>query len=1067
MSRNRWVLGIGTWIACFALGAACGNGEPPAAENPDGGATTDEGGAADAGADVGPNVAPLVNTLLGTNASGNVFPGPDFPFGMIQWSPDTSPDRPQGGGYQYTDTLFRGFALTHISGPGCLAFGDVPILPMTGGLPAGNPAVHMEALSHEGESGTAGYYTVRTGSPAIKTELTATLRSSMARFTYPATSNANILIKLLDSQAGSSTSTAQIVGTNEVRGSTTGGHFCGAGDRYTVYFDIVFDQPFTASKIVNDGAGSLPSVVFLTFDTTTTQTLQAKVGVSFVRADNARGNWMADNPGWDFDGVRATAQSAWNEILGRIQIDGGTAAEQQMFYTSLYHALLHPNVFSDSSGEYMGFDNQVHKVSGGQAAQYANYSGWDIYHAQAQLSALLAPQQMSDSARSMLNDAAQNGGRLPKWALANGETYVMVGDPADGIIADYYAFGARNFDTAAALQAMLKEATQPSAIRPGLDYYTTLGYLPEDGTYSCCNFYGSVSTLLEYGEADFALAQFAAALGDDADAKVLLARAQSWRNVFNPANAFFDPKLLDHSFLAATSLMSTQGMTEGTASQYRWVLPFNHQALLTAMGGPDAVNPRLDAFFPEPNDFDLWNEFYSTNEFGLGVAYWYNYTGQPWKTQALVNHHFRTEMTQLNKNGYMWITMNDDLGAMSAVMVWSMLGFYPEYPGSGILVINGPEFPSEVIRLPSGNAITVHGVGASQGAPYIQSLQVNGQPSTKLWLDPSVLDKGVTLDFAMGSSPNTGWGSGAADAPPSYGVEETAAIGFVSGSSPIVLAPSATADAGIGVQSTRADVSQSISWQIGADGGAGVAQSSGQIALVPGGRGASPITVTAPASEGTYPVTVQLTSSLDAAVPALVLPVIVAKPGTLWPYFNNAGISDDAHTGAGNFDGVGFSYSAQALAAAGATPGSAISAGGFTFHWPSVPSGKLDNIVASGQTIQLGTSAGKTSLGLLGSATNAGSPSGATGTLTITYGDGTSQQATIAFSDWTLGAGSLPPVAGNTIALSCNYRNAGDNTKTYVFSLATSLTSSQPVTSITLPPLGTGGQIHIFDIALN
>jgi len=349
-----------------------------------------------------PDPASHVNTIIGTTAGGNMFPGPDFPFGMIQWSPDTSPDRSAGGGYEYNDTKLLGFSLTHISGPGCGALGDIPILPMTGGLPSGDPAAHVEALSHTGEVATAGYYSVQTGSPAIKTELTTTLRSAMARFTYPATSNANLLFKLLGSQNGSSGSSAAIVGSNEVTGSTTSGHFCGADDVYTVYFDIVFDQPFTASQIITANGGKSPNAVFLTFDTTTNHVVQAKVAISYVSPANAKDNWTADNPQWNFDATRTSAHDAWNKALNQVQISGGSPEEQELFYTSVYHTLLHPNVFSDSDGKYMGFDKQVHSVSGTQKDQYANYSGWDIYHSQVQLSAIVDPKAMSDSAQSML-----------------------------------------------------------------------------------------------------------------------------------------------------------------------------------------------------------------------------------------------------------------------------------------------------------------------------------------------------------------------------------------------------------------------------------------------------------------------------------------------------------------------------------------------------------------------------------------------------------------------------------------------------------------------------------------
>jgi predicted alpha-1,2-mannosidase len=1064
-TRFRTSLWIGAALAAWGLNCGrrpCGNGS--------GVCDQEDAGAQDAGSPYAADPASLVNTLVGTTGGGNVFPGADYPFGMVQWSPDTSPDRSAGGGYEYDDSMLLGFSLTHISGPGCGAYGDVPILPMTGGLPSGDPGSHLEPFSHTGEVGSAGYYSVMSGVPSITTELTSTLHSAMARFTFPATSNANLLIKLLASQNGNTWSTAQIVGSNEVTGSTVSGGFCGAADRYTVYFDIVFDRPFTASQIVDTTAAngeSLPNVVFLTFDTTTNSVLQAKVGVSFVSVQNARGNWNAENPDgqWNFDGVRTAAHQAWNSLLGQIQIGGGTASEQELFYTSLYHALLHPNVFSDTNGQYIGFDSNIYGLSPGQSAQYANYSGWDIYHSQVQLSALVAPRQMSDSAQSMLNDAAQNFGRLPKWALANAETYIMVGDPADGILGGYYAFGARNFDTSTALTLMLAEATQPNDIRPGLAYYESLGYLPDDGIYGCCNFYGSVSTLLEYAQADFALSQFASALGDQTDAQKLLARAQNWQNVFNPANGLFNPRLLNGSFVSGFGLSSTQGMVEGSASQYRWVEPFDRQALLTAMGGAAVANPALNSFFANLNDcaFNSVNACL-TNEMDLGTQFWGSYTGQPWESQDAINR-LRTQVFQDEPAE---INNNDDLGAESSMLVWSMLGMYPDYPGSAILTINGPEFPFEAIHLQNGNVITINAPGASASTPYVQSLQIDDKPATSLYLDPSILETGGTLDFTMGASPNTAWGTGAGDTPPSYGTTNTWAIGFASPVGPIVITPGGTTTAEIGVQSTRDHTSQTISWALASDGGVSVTPTSGQIELSAGGQATQPLTLLAGSiPQGAYAVAFDLKTSNGVALPNVVIPVTVAAPGAYWPYFNNAGVSDDSNMSAANYDGEGFSYSAEALAGGGVTPGNGIPLGGFTFAWPNNPSGNPDNVIAGGQTIQLAPLTGKTSIGLIGSATNAGS-SGAQGTLTVTYSDGTSQRITISFSDWTLGGGSYMPVAGDTIAVTAPYRNCGcgakDNTATYLYAFSALLTSSQPLESITLPADSTGGQIHIFDV---
>ena len=398
--------------------------------------------------------ASVVNTLIMTSGGGNDFPGADVPFGMVQWSPDSVSGRNAGGGYDYGDTQTRGFSLTHMAGPGCGAMGDVPVLPMTGGLPGGDPGVHDEPISHASELGNAGYYTVTTGSSAVKTELTATQHTGMARFTFPATNQADLLLKLLDSQNGTSATSATIVSNTEIRGTASSGNFCGGGGTYTVHFDMVFDRAFTAGQIVNETGQPGPNSVFLTFDASSNHVVQAKVGLSYVSDANATANLAAENGGaFNFGATQTAAHNAWNSMLNQIQIAGGTTAQQQLFYTSLYHVLLHPNTVTDTNGQYMGFDNAVHTAPAGHA-QYDQFSGWDVYKGQAQLSALVTPSVTSDIAQSLVNDYAQ-GGTFPQWGFMQFYNWVMDGDPATAALAEYYAFGATGFDTSKALADML------------------------------------------------------------------------------------------------------------------------------------------------------------------------------------------------------------------------------------------------------------------------------------------------------------------------------------------------------------------------------------------------------------------------------------------------------------------------------------------------------------------------------------------------------------------------------------------------------------------------------------
>src|SRR5439155_795145 len=346
-----------------------------------------------------------------------------------------------------------------------------PMLPITGTLPGGNPNAIMTPFTNNGEVAQAGYYSAQTNQPnTITSEFTATAHSSMGRFTYPATTQAGFLLKLRNSQNGQfAPSTAQILGSNEVSGSQTSGHFCGEvmndnqRQEYTVHFDITFDQPFSSSQIIKAANGT-PSAVYVTFNTTGNAVVQAKLGISYVSDDNARLNWQTDNAGWNFGNVKSAAQDAWNKLLGRIQVAGGSFAQTQQFYSNLYKA-----------------------------------------------------------------------------------------------------FGARAFDTAGALKAMLAQATTVNDVRPGEALEATYGYLPEDGRYGCCNPHGFVPTLLEYNSQDLALSFFARALGDSADADMLQARANNWQNVFNLSNNLLNGRNQDGSFAPGVTPTSSTRFVEGSA----------------------------------------------------------------------------------------------------------------------------------------------------------------------------------------------------------------------------------------------------------------------------------------------------------------------------------------------------------------------------------------------------------------------------------------------------------------------------------------------------------------------
>jgi predicted alpha-1,2-mannosidase len=807
------------------------------------------------------NPASLVNPFIGTGDRGNSFPGADLPFGMVQWSPDTAL-RPDGGGYDYGSRSIIGYSLTHLSGTGCPAEGDVPVLPTVGAI-GSNPMATTEPLHHNDESASPGYYQLDAG--RIDTQLTATMRSGMALFTFPSsTPVGNLLFKLSDSEASVTSSQFHVVNDTEVDGQVTTGFFCGASNTYTLYFDMVFNHPFSTSGSWSVGGNG----AYVSFDTTADPTITAKVGVSYVSDANAVLNRATEDPGWDFNTVKNAALRSWQTMLGKVAVGGGTATQQTVFYTALYHSLLDPSVYSDVNGQYLGMDGQVHTVVAPQTAQYANYSGWDIYRSEIQLLSLLAPQQTSDIVTSMLNDFAQSG-QLPKWDEDDTETYIMVGDPADNIIADAYAFGATNFDASQALSDMETEAEVPGNIRPGLSYYESDGYLPVDGTYGCCNFYGPVSTQQEYDIADNSIAELANDLGDRTVAQTFAVRAQNWQNVFNPGTGFMQPKASAGMFALGFSPSSENGFVEADSYIYTALVPFDVAGLVAAEGGDAAWVDFLNGLTSNVVN-EGPTEIQMGNEPSFEIPWEYDYAGAPSQTQQVV----REIQDELYTDSPTGLAGNDDLGAMSSWYVWSALGAYPETPGSAEVALGSPLFPAITLTLANGRTITETAPAASQNAPYVDGLTLDGSPWQDAYLPSSIFTAGGTLNWTLGSSPST-WASAPADAPPSSTAGLLPALGYLANAKEgeIVVNSGGTAKLKIGVQS-MSSTSQQIDWTVSAQSGSGivVAPSTGTMTVPSEVKVTQSVKVEVPSdlADGQYTVTFALTTQTGVSLPALV-----------------------------------------------------------------------------------------------------------------------------------------------------------------------------------------------------
>ena len=720
------------------------------------------------------NLTQFVNPFIGTGNSfpypcggacdGDTFPGAAYPMGMVQWSPDTISNPP--GGYYYGDPVIKDFSLTHFSGRGCEVYQDFPFMPYVGNVsvsPAANSSLYYSSFSHSGEVARPGYYEVHLDGPNVSAELSVTPHTGIGQFVYPASTASTMIINAGGSIDGNSNSQVSInPGSEEVTGSAESTVGCGSNS-YVIYFAAKFDRSFASYGTWNGGTvdqGSSSSRgqytgAFVVFDTTTNQVVDIQVGISFVSVANAKLNLASEYANFNLASVAKNAAAAWNGDLNSIHAEGGTQNETVTFYTALYHVFFDPNIFSDVNGQYLGFDGKVHTVAKGHI-QYENINGWDDYRTDMQLLSILAPSVASDIAQSLVSDAKQGDGSLPRWEQVNADSHGMSGDDGDPMIEDAYAFGATNFDTVGALAAMIGGQSQE---REGYTDYVNLGYLPAD-TLSGLS---TASITLEYATDDFAISQFANALGNSAVYNTYLQRSASWQNLFNTASGYIQPRDANGSWTQGFQATSENYFQEGDSAQYSWMVPFNLSGLFGQMGGDSTVVGRLDAFFTMLNAGPVSPFCWIGDEPTVEVPWEYDFAQAPWLTQDVV----RLIETQLWSNTPGGMPGNDDGGEMSSWYIFAAMGIYPEIPGAGGFVIGSPLFTSITLELSGGNVLQINAPAAADAQPYVQSLGVNGVATTSLWLPWDAVKSGATLDFALGSYPST-WGSSPQDAPPSF-----------------------------------------------------------------------------------------------------------------------------------------------------------------------------------------------------------------------------------------------------------------------------------------------------------
>lgn len=718
-------------------------------------------------------VTDAVDPFIGTAGGGNTFPGALVPWGMVSVSPHNDLQAPSG--YVKGRSSLYGFGQLHLSGTGCPDLGNVLLMATTGKL---NISPEGWRSAYEAEKASPGYYALRETTYDIQAEMTATTRVGLLLFTFPAQKGeANILLDAghrlttdpVTLKSPSFESRVRILSPQEVEGYSDSGDFCSvyAGNKQRVYFVVQFSKAAQATGSWRDGRLGADDErtgrsvgAYFRFSTASQEPILAKVAVSFVSLENARENLRTECPAWDFEAARIAAKKRWEAELSKFKITGGTADQRTLFYTALYHALIHPSVFSDVNGQYQGLGHTGVKTAQSYT-RYHVFSLWDTYRNLHPFLGLFYPERELDMAKSLVEMGKENGGWLPKWELAGNETSVMVGCPAVPVLLDTYRQGLKRFDVESAYASMVKSLSpQDNRTYGGLKSLLKLGYIPKDDDTGDW-IWGSVSTGLEYSYDYWCLAQMAKDLGFQKDYEKYIHLSGVYRNYYNPATGFLQAKKRDGSWVTPFDPQATccdqnwpgnggPGFVEGSAWQYLFFAPQDLDGLKMLLGGDGAFVDRLKECF-EGNHYD------ATNEPDLSWPYLFATVPlEAWRGQEII----RGLMDKYYKTTPDGIPGNDDCGTMSAWYLFSALGFYPVCPGSNQYVLGSPLFKQMDVRLDNmvypGAKLGLRTVNNSARNVYVHSILINGVEYKKGVVSHDQLVYGKDLLFRMEPAPPHG-----------------------------------------------------------------------------------------------------------------------------------------------------------------------------------------------------------------------------------------------------------------------------------------------------------------------
>ncbi|OUR81044.1 alpha-mannosidase [Colwellia psychrerythraea] len=730
-------------------------------------------------------VTKYVNPFIGTSNFGATHPGAQFPHGMASVVPFNvafkagqenkfeKDEAWNSRSYVHDNKYLTGFSHVNLSGVGCPDLGSILLMPTSGALELD---AEKYGSSYSNEQASPGYYRNTLDKYDIDVEVSSTLRTGISRYTF-AKGQSQILLNLGLGLTNETGGMLKVVSNNEVEGFKMVGTFCyHSEDVRPVYFVAKLSKTAKSSgawkkmpkykgveaqwigyngtykpyknyyqEIAGDDIGA-----YFQFDTEAQEQIEITVGISYVSIDNARANLNAEQPNFDFEHTKKAAQQKWQELLNRVQVSGSTD-NKTLFYSALYHTLIHPNIIQDVNGDYplmsqAGIGNTKGKN------RYSVYSLWDTNRNLHPLLSLLYPEIQSEMVNTMV-DMAKESGWLPKWELLGMETQVMVGDPATAVIADTYLRGIQDFDVDSAYQYVKKSAltTENNLLRPENKQYRELGYVPIDGEDK---WGGTVSTSLEYYIADWNLAQLAKALGHQADYRSFLKRSMGYKKLFDPSTGMLRPKHINGDWFSpydpqlGRNFEPAPGYIEGNAWNYRFYVPHDINGLISLLGGNKEFIKQLALTFSSDN-FDM------ANEPDITYPFLFNYVkGEEWRSQEkvaeLINKHFH------NTPG--GIPGNDDAGTLSAWLVFSMMGIYPVAPGDMNYAIVSPSFDQVSIELNpdyyKGKRLEIKSEFKSVDDKFISSMTFNNQSIDAYFISHDLLTSGGVLKFSLSDSAN-------------------------------------------------------------------------------------------------------------------------------------------------------------------------------------------------------------------------------------------------------------------------------------------------------------------------